>query len=292
MRTFSVGEAVLFGWRTFGKRPWFFVGVFAFVFVAYGILSFVSDSMESGSGILVFFDAIASLVLGIVIEMTLINIALKSHDDVETVQFSDMWAVLPFWYYVGAKMIGIILVFIGFVLLIVPGLFAALAVMFANYTVVDKRFGPIEAVKRSWRITKGHMLQLFLFMLVIASINLLGSLLAGIGLVVTVPVTMLAMARVYRTLEHADDHGADGSRGPTASASSYVLVPFNPLPVMLGGFVFALAPIIVSIVAYAFIPGLNEGQGGLGAVFLLAFATVPIGIVVVLGAIVKWMRGR
>lgn len=202
MNTFSVGEAIKFGWNTFIKRPWFFIGVYVVVFVAYGILEGVTDPEKGEMYLVSFLVTIAAAVLGMVIEMMLINIALKSHDSVDTVQFSDGWAKLPFWQYIGAKILVAVVVIVGLILLIVPGIIAALMFLFSNYLVVDKGLGPIEAMKESMRITKGHKWQLLLLVLAIAGINILGALALFIGLLVTVPVSMLAIAHVYRTLEH------------------------------------------------------------------------------------------
>ena len=74
--------------------------------------------------------------------------------------------------------------------------------MFFKYLIIDKGLGPIEALKESRRITTGQRWQLLLFVLILALLNILGALALFIGLFVTMPVTMIAMAHVYRGLEH------------------------------------------------------------------------------------------
>lgn len=49
-------------------------------------------------------------------------------------------------------------------------------------------------------MTKGSWLSLFLLGVVLAVINIVGALLLMIGLLVTIPISMLAMVHVYRTL--------------------------------------------------------------------------------------------
>src|SRR3989344_7471251 len=112
MNTFSVGDAIKFGWHTYIKRPWFFIGVLVCVFVAYGILSSVTDPSNNQPGLMPVLVTIASAILGMLIEMMLINLALKSHDNVETVQFSDAWAKLPIWQYVGVKIVAAVIVIV------------------------------------------------------------------------------------------------------------------------------------------------------------------------------------
>ena len=58
----------------------------------------------------------------------------------------------------------------------------------------------IDALKLSYEMTTGHFMELFLFFLSVLVINVIGLLLFGIGLLVTVPITGIAGAYVYRKL--------------------------------------------------------------------------------------------
>ena len=49
-------------------------------------------------------------------------------------------------------------------------------------------------------MTKNHVWELFVLLFVLALINLAGSLVAFVGLLVTVPVAMMAAVSVYRKL--------------------------------------------------------------------------------------------
>lgn len=199
----SVRESLSFGWQTFTKRPWFFIGALGLAMIMYGALSWLTDPNRYASGIMPFLASLASIVLGLVIEMMLINVALKAHDSVETLALSDATVRLPFWPYFAAKFLTGIIVTVGFILLVVPGVIAALMLMFATYLVIDKGLGPIEAIKESARITKGHRWKLLLFVLSVAALNILGALILFVGLFVSIPVSILALVHVYRTLEHA-----------------------------------------------------------------------------------------
>ena len=76
----------------------------------------------------------------------------------------------------------------------------AMGLMFVPYLVIDRGLGPIEAMKESWRVTKGHKWQLFFLFLALIGLNILGAIALIIGLLVTVPISMLAAAHAYRTL--------------------------------------------------------------------------------------------
>lgn len=94
---------------------------------------------------------------------------------------------------------------IGMVLLIVPGIILALMFMLYSYFIVDKGAGAIQSIKMSVKATAGHRWQLFGFALVCVLVNIVGALLLGVGLLVTIPTTMLAGVYIYRKLVQPDE---------------------------------------------------------------------------------------
>jgi uncharacterized membrane protein len=198
MNTIAVGEMLRFGWETFKKRPWFFIGTVVLVALVSSILSALAPDPVTNA--FDFVLALAIIVLNIFIEMGLVAFALKVHDGVDGATFKHLWHPQSFWKYVGVKILTGLIVVVGLVLLIVPGIIAAIALIFATYLVVDRNLGPIEAIKESARLTKGHRWQLFLLALAIIGINILGAIALLVGLVVTIPVSLLAVVHAYRKL--------------------------------------------------------------------------------------------
>ncbi|MFZ2886428.1 MAG: DUF975 family protein [Minisyncoccia bacterium] len=203
MNTFSVGTAIKFGWETFKKRPWILIGGFLAAMLVSGIASSLLDPGEDAPfTLMTLLMGIASLIIGMLVEIGLVTFSLRAHDSVETVKINDLWNPKPFWFYLAGQILVGVSVVVGLILLIIPGVILALGLLFSSYLIIDKQKGPIEAIKESWRITKGHKWQLLLFILAIIGLNIIGFLLLIVGLLVTVPVTMLAMVHVYRELEH------------------------------------------------------------------------------------------
>lgn len=219
MHSLHVGKVLRFGWDTFKERPWFFIGMVVAVVLLSGIVSSLAPDPVTNA--FDFLLAIAVVILNILIEMGLVAFALKANDAVKEAQFKDLWHPQPFWKYVGVKILagviaaGPILVALGLIALggvwvtigivflipaIVWAVLAALALIFATYLVIDRDRGPIEAAQESAHITKGHRGQLFLLALSLIGINILGALALLVGLVVTVPVSLIAIAHAYRTL--------------------------------------------------------------------------------------------
>jgi uncharacterized membrane protein len=88
----------------------------------------------------------------------------------------------------------------GLILLIVPGIIWALQFGFAGLLAMEEGLDPINALKKSSALTKGHREDLFVMVLLLLGINLLGVLALGVGLFVTIPMTYLSWVRAYRSL--------------------------------------------------------------------------------------------
>jgi uncharacterized membrane protein len=91
-----------------------------------------------------------------------------------------------------------ILVFIGLLLLIIPGLVAAAMYNFTFLFIVDKRMGYRAAMRASHAIVKQDYFGYTMFMIALALLNLAGVVCFVVGLLVTIPVSMAAVAVAYR----------------------------------------------------------------------------------------------
>jgi len=207
MPALSIGECIRFGWETFKKRPGILIGAFVLTMLLPSIPGILFPSPEVAPGVpppppttAEMIAALISVVIGIFVTIGMTTFALRAHDDIASVKIGDLWNPQPFWRFLGAEILAGIIIFVGFLLLVVPGVIASLGLCFVLYIVIDRGAGPINALKESWRITKGNKWQLFLFVLALIGLNLLGLLLLIVGVLVTVPVTWLALTHAYRTL--------------------------------------------------------------------------------------------
>jgi len=209
MHTLSVGDCIRFGWETFKQRPWILIGAFVLAMVIASIPGVLGPHPVVGpDGKIIpqpittfeIITSLASLVVSIFVGLGLTTFSLRAHDNIQGVQIADLWNPEPFWRFLGAHILTVIAIALGFIALIVPGIILSLGLAFVPYLVIDRGAGPIDALKESWRITKGHKWQLLLLFLALLGINLLGILALIIGVFVSVPITMLAFAHAYRTL--------------------------------------------------------------------------------------------
>jgi len=209
MTTLTVKESLTHGWNTFKSRPWIFVQVGILLFLINAAISLVQSVLEymggaEGSIPAIIFGLI-SMVIGIgtsfLISMGETAFFLRAHDDTATVSFKDLWHPHPFWKFAGVSVLSGLMILVGFILLIVPGIILGVMLMFVGYVVIEEKLGPVDAIKRSMALTKGNRWKLFQLALALLLLNILGLLALLVGLFVTIPVSFMATVHAYRALK-------------------------------------------------------------------------------------------
>jgi hypothetical protein len=105
-----------------------------------------------------------------------------------------------FWSFIFAGILYYIIILLGTLLFVVPGIIWSVKFSLVFFFVVDKGLGPVQALKASARATacmKWHWLGL---MAVSSMIMFAGVLCLGIGALISYPVGYVAMALGYRQL--------------------------------------------------------------------------------------------
>lgn len=99
-----------------------------------------------------------------------------------------------------------IIVLIGLILLIIPGIWIALRCGLFMQVIVDKNLGPIEALKYSYELTRENALSLLGLYILCFLIGIAGILAVFIGLLWAIPTTWLATLIAYKYL-HSGRNG-------------------------------------------------------------------------------------
>jgi uncharacterized membrane protein len=200
VKSFSIGEAIAFGWESWKQNLALWLGVGIVYFLVELATDLLTQAAGEGSrrGDLA---AIIGLLLSTFFTLGLTRLTLRFVHG-ERGPFSDLYTAYPLYpkFLVTSVMVGI-LVGIGSFLLIVPGIILAVILAFAPYVVVDQGMGPFESLSRSADVTRGARWKVFAFGLARLGLNLLGLIALVVGLLVTYPITMLAAAYVYRRLD-------------------------------------------------------------------------------------------
>ncbi|MCW1888521.1 MAG: hypothetical protein KIH67_003120 [Candidatus Moranbacteria bacterium] len=100
-----------------------------------------------------------------------------------------------------ATIVFALMLFVGFLLLIIPGVYVAVRFMLLPYVLVDQKLGWKESLKEASRLSEGNRLNLFGFILLLTLMNFVGALLLLVGLLVTAPVSYIAMTMAYEHLK-------------------------------------------------------------------------------------------
>ncbi|MBI2442806.1 MAG: DUF975 family protein [Candidatus Levybacteria bacterium] len=200
MKKFTIGGALSYGWQTTKAHLPFFVVVILITGLVNFAPNFLLQGLREDTPMLSGLLSLAVWVLSMLVSLGAIKISLKIIDN-KKAEIVDLFNGYPLLLnFILSSIIYAILVGVGLLLLIIPGIIFGIKYHFYSYLIVDKNMGPLEALKKSGEITKGVKWDLLLFGLACGLINIVGALALGIGLFITVPITMLAYAYVYRKL--------------------------------------------------------------------------------------------
>ncbi len=89
---------------------------------------------------------------------------------------------------------------VGVLLCIIPGLVITAMYMFTYLFVLDKRLEFWPAMEASHAVVKNDYLGFVLFLLGLGLLNIVGALCCIVGLLVTIPISMMAITIAYRDL--------------------------------------------------------------------------------------------
>lgn len=127
-----------------------------------------------------------------------IMLLLVQDDHVETADMFNNFR--PFLsYFVASFLYGIATV-IGLLLLVIPGIFIAIRFQFYPYFILEEDVSSFTALQKSYYLSQNLTLELFLLGAVVIALNLAGILLFGVGIILTYPITTMAIAIVYKSL--------------------------------------------------------------------------------------------
>lgn len=192
-------EAIDFGFGVAKSNIFFFLSLFVVIIITYGFLGVLESAFSGQSAFLSFLAEIVRVVVGLIISMGVIKVALEFVDKRKP-QLKDVFYTKSILNYFLVSIIKSIIIVAGLVLFIIPGIIFSIKLQFATYLVVDKNMGVVDALNKSWEMTKGVKMNLFLFGIILALINLVGLCALVVGLLLTIPLSMVATAYVYRKL--------------------------------------------------------------------------------------------
>jgi uncharacterized membrane protein len=99
-----------------------------------------------------------------------------------------------------ANLITGVAVTLGLTCLFVPGVILSLGLSMTIPIIIDRNLGPIEALTESWKLTDGHKMNLFVYMLIAAGLVIGGLCACLVGVLLVVPILSIAHMYIYLRL--------------------------------------------------------------------------------------------
>lgn len=201
---FSATDAIGYGWQGFKAN----IGPLAIIGLVLLLASGISNWLSQGfdNRILGISGSLLSAFISLVIGLGLIRAALAILDggrpSVE--QLVSTKDVIP---YLIASLLVALIVTVGLFLCVIPGLIAGFLLQFYGYAIIDKKADsvttapestPIGAIRASFEVVAANIGPLILLAVLCFLLNMVGALLCGVGLLVTLPVTAIAIAYAWR----------------------------------------------------------------------------------------------
>jgi len=124
----------------------------------------------------------------------------------ERIEIRDMFVVFQknYWNAVIANIVVGVIVGLGIVMLIVPGIIFACRLAFVPFLVVDREMDVMDALRVSWDMTRGYGWQIF-FMGIMAFFVVIGGLIClGVGVIISIMWISAAFAAIYHAVELRD----------------------------------------------------------------------------------------
>jgi hypothetical protein len=209
---FHIAKSLEYGWDVLSRR-WVALVLWtiilwiphAMINTASMIFAFVAVDHQSP-----WFLKVISVAVNVITFMLYTRVVLLCMDD-DPAGIGDVLSgfkfLIPFTI---ASLFFFLLVLVGSVALIVPGIYIGLATGLYSFLIVDQFMGPLEALKRSFHITKGHLLQLAFLYFVLCMVIFGGLICFVVGVIPASIVSTVALADVYRRLDQAYDQVNEG----------------------------------------------------------------------------------
>ena len=196
---FSISEVLKTSWKKVKEQIWVMAGLFVAYCIVSGVLNMLLSPLASSmvGGVAV---SLISCIVSIIFSLGYIKNSFQILD-AEEPQFSAYGNQLnKILKYVVGGILYAIAVMIGMVFLIIPGIYIALRLQFYACFIVEENMGGVEALKKSWEVTKGQAWSLFLLALTWIGLSVLGFVCLIVGVFVVMPVIYVMNCYVYRKL--------------------------------------------------------------------------------------------
>lgn len=204
----AIGETLSEAWsRTKGNKGTMWLGVLLYMVAYIGISvvatlltgqSFTDPAANQGAGGIIANILIAAISAPLSAGMMMIGVKIARDEQVSgTEVFAHFDKILPLAI---TMVLTYVLIMLGFLLLIIPGIYLAIGYIMSLPLIIDKNLGPWQALEVSRKAVTKHWFPIFGFMIVMALLYVAGALALLIGLIWAIPTLGIAYGVLYRNM--------------------------------------------------------------------------------------------
>jgi len=196
----SVRRALAFAWPAFKNHRRIFLAIILSVLAAWIALEIVVITGQR-LGLLLWITAhLAFLIFFACTQVGFLRTCLALRDRREAL-LADAFAPFSLGIrYLAALALYALMVVVGLALLVVPGIYLGTRYAFFGYYFADGEPSIDNAFRSAARLAEGAIPDLAAILAALLVFNLLGAAVLGIGLLITIPVSGLFLADIYRQL--------------------------------------------------------------------------------------------
>jgi uncharacterized membrane protein len=201
MEKINYSEILKSSWKRLLKQFWLLVGLIIGFTIIYSLLCiFAMPKQGEAIRISSIIVAVLSYILLFIFIMGYMKNCFQTIDGEEP-QFSAYGqASTKILTFFAATVIYTVIVAIGLILLILPGIYLIVRLHYYAAAIVDEDAGIIDSLKRSWQITKGQELPVFVIFLITLALSFLGTVALMVGIFVAIPLILLIECTTFRSL--------------------------------------------------------------------------------------------
>lgn len=211
---FSIRAVISEAWDKTNGSKWpiqlaflyYFLVILAFIIVIVGVTIAFNGSTpatEPSMGDSMLFEFILQIAFNLILLPMIMGILMMGiHRSVDRpISANSVFAYFP-------KMLKLfvttllmyLMIMIGFMLLILPGIYLMVSYYMALPLVIEKNMGPWEALETSRKTVSHHWFRMVAFFIIMGFIYIISIIPLGIGLIWTLPLFMISYGIIYRNM--------------------------------------------------------------------------------------------
>ena len=198
--TISIRQAFKIAWPILKKRFGLFTAVLSTIFAAWVALEIVVIAGQRFGILLWAAGHVAFLIFAAGVEVGFLQICLALCDGGKPTYADAFTQLILGPKFLAGQMLYLLMIVIGLLLLVVPGIYLGVRYALFGFCLATGETNLMRSFQRSAILSTGSKTYLLWILVFLLVLNVLGASLLGIGLFITIPLSVLMMTTIYRQL--------------------------------------------------------------------------------------------